>query len=229
MNFKDSIDYVYDMLGNFFSTNKQNDNKQFSLERAKVETWYNTLYTRFVVRSGCLKKKITITSTGVATYTLDSSIYTINKAYYVDGTTRKMIRKMLEDNRILNEKESQVRYYDTSLWSAANVRQITFYGTPATSKTIELICVCKPTALSNESDTPIIPSGYEFAVVNGVIAMGQNYIGIVNENDKNTPLQMMQIFLSKLDDEAMACRREIEGTDADEYQMLTKDETFEDY
>lgn len=221
MNFGQSIDFIYNMISNVFSTNKMTKDKEFTLTRAMVENWYNTAYLQFMRKARVLNDYTTIT--GVAAtqdYTLASTIDGIVGIWYQQGTGSKIrLKSITSDEKAYCDTlvGSPTKYEVYTKSTGAITLRLYPYSSITTADTIHLKVILLPSTLTNDSDVPLIPPGYEFAVTNAVIAQAQLYCGLVSSD--TTPLQYSQIYQQMLNDEAARCLSDNENFGNYDFQL----------
>lgn len=220
--FGQEIDFIYNMLQNCFSTNKMTKDKEFSLTRTMVERWYNTAYTRFMTQARVLNEYTSITcASATSTYTMASNIDSIVEIWFQKGTGSKYrLQSLTSDHRAYYETMvGQPLKYETYKDSSGNrILKVYPSSTITTADTIHLKVILQPTALTNDSDVPLIPNGYDFAVSNAVISQGQLYCGLTGD-DKINPIQFAQIYQQKLDADAAQCLSDEENYTNYDYQF----------
>lgn len=137
-----------------------------SADLARVKDWINMVYAEACVETEFVQSFATMTLTsGTATYSMDSSVIRIKQMYCtpVGGTQGRplepvSLEQMLEwswANANAQQSGGGVRYY--AFFGSADIQ---FFPTPSAADVITAYYVKLPTALSADSDTPVLPEPY---------------------------------------------------------------------
>lgn len=140
----------------------------------KTKDWINQAYGEACMETEAIQDFATLTLTAsTSTYTLDSSLLRV-KAMYVTpvGSTQSRplepisIEELLELNA--GTGGSQPNTGGPNRYAFFGLRDVQFYPTPASADTVTVYYVKSPTALSADSDLPLIPEPYATEIlVNG--------------------------------------------------------------
>lgn len=224
MNFKEIEESVLEYAESFYSANKMSFDKQSVLATSLVQRFINEGYRKFVSKSRLLKKTSTVLTTALtATYTLPAKMFDVVKVLYYSGTNFWKIDKLQYDEVLYakNLTGSPVAYLPSY-----GERTFTMYPTPTYSnETIEFLGVFMPDDLVNETDTPIVPENYHYALVDYAVYKIQDLI-ITLDASKNSQYQKNMNLLAMFDQAVEECRLENEFTSDENFRLLSEDETY---
>lgn len=149
---------------------------------SKVKDWLNQIYAEVCVETEANVTSATMTLTsGAASYTLPSGVLRIKEMYVtpVGGVqSRPLVQTDLDD--ILTKRQSSggttVANGSVTHYALLGLTEIEFYPTPASADTITIYYVALPTALSADTDVPIIQEPYASSILSdGACALAADF------------------------------------------------------
>lgn len=224
MNFKEIEDSVLEYAESYYAANKMSFDKQAVLTTELVQRFINEGYRKFVSKSRLLKKTATVLTTAtIASYTLPAKMFDVVKVLYYSGTNFWKIDKIQYDEILYakNLSGSPVAYLPSY-----GERLFTLYPAPtASNETVEFLGVFMPDDLVNETDIPIVPENYQYAIVDYAVYKIQDLIITLDVN-KSGQYQKNMNLLTMFLQAAEECRQENEFSSDENFRLLSEDETY---
>lgn len=155
-----------DLQNEVLSKTRLNVTTGTQADRTKVKDWLNQVYAEVCIEVEANQVFATMTLTAnTSTYTLDANLTRIKAMYVtpVGGTASRPLEPIsIEQLLVLNAGTggSQPNTGGPNRFALFGISSVQFYPTPASADTVTVYYVKEPTALTNDSDTTILPEPY---------------------------------------------------------------------
>lgn len=149
---------------------------------SKVKDWINQVYAEVCVETEANQTSTTLTLTaGTASYTLSSSIIRIKEMFVTPvGSVQTLPLQQTNLDQILRYRAGSsnvsVSNGSVSHYSLSGLSQLEFWPTPGNADVVTIYSVALPTALSGNTDVPILQEPWNSSLLSdGACALAADF------------------------------------------------------